>query len=108
MASPVDPRTNPGLVVHCMAGMLAAVLEEWPAAEAHFERALLLNRQMGANTWAAHTAYQYARMLRARGRAQDDSRAAELLASASQACDSFGLEGLRAKLDALIGSAPPS
>ena len=42
-------------------GMLAATLGEADRAEAHFERALELNRRMGAATWVAHTAYEYAR-----------------------------------------------
>src|SRR5204862_902844 len=44
-------------------GMLAATLGEWERAEAHFERALELNERMGARTWSAHTAYEYARVL---------------------------------------------
>ena len=42
-------------------GMLAATLGEWDRAEEHFERAIELNRRMGAGTWLAHTAYEYAR-----------------------------------------------
>ena len=41
-------------------GMLAATLGEAERAEEHFERAMELNRRMGAVTWLAHTAYQYA------------------------------------------------
>ena len=48
-------------------GMLAATLGEWERAEAHFERAMELNRRMGAATWLAHTAYEYARLLLGRG-----------------------------------------
>ena len=44
-------------------GMLAATLGEWERAEAHFERALELNRRMGMRTWLAHTAYEYGRGL---------------------------------------------
>ena len=47
-------------------GMLAATLGESERAEEHFERALELNRRMGAATWLAHTAYEYARFLLAR------------------------------------------
>jgi tetratricopeptide (TPR) repeat protein len=47
-------------------GMLAATLGEWDRAEEHFEGAMELNRRMGAATWLAHTAYEYARMLHAR------------------------------------------
>jgi DNA-binding CsgD family transcriptional regulator len=44
-------------------GMLAAVLGESELAEQHFDAALELNRQMGARTWLAHTAYEYGRVL---------------------------------------------
>ena len=44
-------------------GMLAATLGEWERAEAHFERALELNRRTGMRTWLAHTAYEYGRGL---------------------------------------------
>src|SRR5205807_9181777 len=48
-------------------GMLAATLGESVRAEEHFERGLELNRRMGATTWVAHTAYEYARFLLTRG-----------------------------------------
>ncbi len=48
-------------------GMNAAVLGEWERAEGHFEAALALNARLGARTWLAHTAYEYGRMLLARG-----------------------------------------
>ena len=44
-------------------GMLAATLGEAERAEEHFERAMELNRRMGAPTWVAHTAYEYGRFL---------------------------------------------
>jgi class 3 adenylate cyclase/tetratricopeptide (TPR) repeat protein len=84
-------------------GMLAAVRRDWETAEAHFERALLFNRQVGANTWTAHTAFEYASMLRERGRDADEGRASELQAYAALACEQFGLEGLAAKLGRLEG-----
>ena len=62
-------------------GMTATVLGDWERAEAHFQTALALNTRLGARTWLAHTAYWYARMLLARGRAED----ADLLAVAPRA-----------------------
>ena len=44
-------------------------------AEEHFERAMELNRRMGAPTWLAHTAYEYARLLLARGAGERDRAA---------------------------------
>ena len=61
-------------------GMLAATLGEWEAGERHFEAAMELNRRMGATTWLARTAYEYGRMLTARGGAAE--RAAALLEQA--------------------------
>ena len=55
-------------------GMLAATLGEWERAEEHFERGMELNRRMGAVTWLAHTAYEYARFCCARPGGDRDSR----------------------------------
>ena len=87
-------------------GMLAGVMANWDVAEAHFEYALYLNRRMAVHTWTAHTAYEYARMLLARGRTVDRPRAAELLAEASEASKRYGLRGLEEKIDALRGQRP--
>ena len=63
-------------------GMLAATLGESERAEEHFERALELNRRDGRATWLAHTAYEYGRLLLARGPATRD-RAEALLGEAA-------------------------
>ena len=66
-------------------GMLAGDARRVRSARAaHFERALELNRRMGAATWVAHTAYEYARML-LRAAAADRDRADALLAEAGGA-----------------------
>ena len=59
-------------------GMLATTLGEWDRAEEHFERAIELNQRMGAETWLAHSAYEYARLL-LKSRDGDRARAAALL-----------------------------
>ena len=51
-------------------GMLAATVGDWEAAERHFDAALEFNRRMHARTWLAHTAYEYGRMLKRRGRSR--------------------------------------
>ena len=56
-------------------GMLAGTLGEWELAEEHFEQALAANLAMEAKTWLAHTNYEYARMLLARGRRELRPRA---------------------------------
>ena len=86
-------------------GMLAATLGEWDRAERHFEIAMKLNRRMGARTWLAHTAYEYARMQLARGR--EDQRVAPLLGEAAALAEEIGMAALLERIRAL-GSAPPA
>jgi DNA-binding CsgD family transcriptional regulator len=81
-------------------GMLAATLGEWNRAESHFERAMTLNREMGAQTWLAHTAYEYGRMLLRRGRGEDD-RAAELLGEADRLAERIGMRALLGRIRSL-------
>ena len=57
-------------------GMLATTLGAWERAARHFEDAIALNREMGALTWLAHTEYEYARMLLARGNQEPERIAA--------------------------------
>ena len=81
-------------------GMLAATLGESDRAARHFERALELNRRMGAWTWVAHTAYEYARFLVGRRRGARD-RAAPLIEEATRLAKSIGMRGLLGKIDSL-------
>ncbi len=78
-------------------GMLAATLKEAARAEEHFERAMDLNRRMGASTWLAHTAYEYGRLLHGRG-AGSRERAGELLGEATALAEQIGMEGLLGKI----------
>ena len=86
-------------------GMLAATLGEPGLAVEHFERALELNRRMGATTWQAHTAYEYGRFLRTRRRA-DRAQADALLAEAASLAGRIGMPALLGKIHALGTSAP--
>jgi DNA-binding CsgD family transcriptional regulator/tetratricopeptide (TPR) repeat protein len=86
-------------------GMLAATLGEPALAAEHFERAMELNRRMGAATWHAHTAYEYGRFLLTRGRGDRD-RAAALLAEAASLCGRIGMPSLLGRIQALGTSAP--
>jgi DNA-binding CsgD family transcriptional regulator len=79
-------------------GMLAATLGDIDRATRHFETALRLNRQMGARTWLAHTAYEYGRMLLAQG---DADRAEQLLAEAALLAETVGMPALLARTHAL-------
>jgi DNA-binding NarL/FixJ family response regulator len=83
--------------------MLAATLGEWDRAAAHFERALALNRRMGAATWVAHSAYAYARLERARP-GGDRATADALMAEAAALAERLGLAALHARARA-AGSA---
>jgi DNA-binding CsgD family transcriptional regulator/tetratricopeptide (TPR) repeat protein len=86
-------------------GMLAATLREPAQAEEHFERALEQNRQMGASTWVAHTAYEYGRLLLGRGRGAR-GRAEALLGEAAGLAERIGMEGLLGKVRSLGVGAP--
>jgi DNA-binding CsgD family transcriptional regulator len=116
--SELEPHAGTVLVVgHAVAcygaadrylGMLAATLGDWEVAEARFDTALDLNRRMGARTWLAHTAYEYGRMLHARGRPEDATRAAALLDEAAALAERIGMSALLARIDAVRSlMAPP-
>ena len=82
-------------------GMNAAVLGEWERAEEHFEAALALNTRLGARTWLAHTAHEYARMLLARDGSGDRQRARTQLSIAVGLARSIGMPTLLARIDEL-------
>jgi DNA-binding CsgD family transcriptional regulator len=84
-------------------GMLAATLGEWERAEAHFERALELNRGMGAATWLAHTTYEYGRMQLRRG---ERASGTALLGAADTLAQRIGMHALLGRIRAL-GVPPP-
>ena len=86
-------------------GMLASTLGQWDLAEEHFERALVDNRAMDARTWLAHTCYEYARMLIARG-GERTSAAAALLAEGEQLAGAIGLGALGKRIAMLAGAGP--
>ena len=86
-------------------GMLAAVLGEWERAEEHFEGAMSLNRRMGADTWLAHTAYEYGRLLLTRP-GGDRSRADALLGEAAVLADRIGMPALLGRVRATRSAAP--
>ncbi|MEX1141398.1 MAG: AAA family ATPase [Thermoleophilaceae bacterium] len=87
-------------------GMLAATLGEVELAEGHFERALESNRAMGAPTWVAHTAYQYARLLLSRGR-PGRARAEALVGEAASLAERIGMEALLGRIRSLGVAAAP-
>src|SRR4029077_14672092 len=92
-------------------GVLAASLERWDAARAHFEDAIVRCRRMGARPYLARTEYEYARTLIAQGREGDRARAQALLSSARQTASALGMSGLGRPVDAKqdgLGAPAPS
>ena len=87
-------------------GMLAATLGESEAAQEHFERALQLNRRMGAPTWVAHTAYEYGRFLLADG--GDRAHAEALLGEAAALAEQIGMAGIVARVRSLGAPSAPA
>ena len=83
-------------------GMLAATLEEFDVATRHFEAAIELNRSMSANTWLAHSLYEFGRMLLRRG---DRERASALLSESLGLAESIGMPTLLTSLRTLGASA---
>ncbi|MEA2283324.1 MAG: hypothetical protein QOK21_3931, partial [Solirubrobacteraceae bacterium] len=82
-------------------GRLAAVLEDWDAADEAFALALARSRATGAAGWAAHVAGDHAAMLARRGRARDRTRARALVELARSACREEAMPGLERRLGAV-------
>jgi tetratricopeptide (TPR) repeat protein len=72
--------------------LLAATMGRDADAASYFEDALAMNERMGAVTFLAHTQYEYANMLAARGR--EPERAAALLARAHETAETLGMTPL--------------
>jgi DNA-binding SARP family transcriptional activator/tetratricopeptide (TPR) repeat protein len=78
-------------------GMLATMLSRFEDAARHFEQALAMNAQIRSPLWVAHTRYDYAHMLLARGQPGDNGKALELLEQALAAARELGLKALADK-----------
>jgi DNA-binding NarL/FixJ family response regulator len=74
------------------------VLRDWERAQRHFESALALNRRLGARTWLAHTAFEYARMLLARRAGDDRAQAAALLSEAARLANATDMRALKGRI----------
>lgn len=75
-------------------GSTAAVLGDWDRAEEHFHAAIALNTRLGARTWLAHTTFEYARMLLARGAGDDRAHARAQLGVALGLARAIGMPTL--------------
>jgi DNA-binding CsgD family transcriptional regulator/tetratricopeptide (TPR) repeat protein len=89
-------------------GTTAAVLGDWERAEDHFHAALALNTRLGARTWLAHTAYDYARMLLVRNAGDDRSHARGQLGLALGLAQTIGLSGLARRASELGADVEPT
>jgi len=85
-------------------GLLAASLERWGEAWAHFEDAIARCRRLGARPLLARTEYEYGRTLLARG---ERDRARPLIVSARQAAEELGMTGLVRLADAKLAELAP-
>jgi DNA-binding SARP family transcriptional activator len=83
-------------------GILASTLSHWQDARRHFEDAFEMNTRMGARPWVAHTQYDYARMLLARGASADRTRAQALLSATQATCRELGMPTLESRITALL------
>jgi tetratricopeptide (TPR) repeat protein len=83
-------------------GALATSLERWEDAIRHFEDAIAMNARMGARPWVAHTQFQYAVMLLARGVRSDRDRALALLDSALTTARELGMRALEERASASL------
>jgi len=79
-------------------GLLAETIQDWDAAEEHYEAALVANRRLGASLWLAHTEADFSRMLLRRGRSAESGRAETLQAAAWSTATTLGLPALTGKL----------
>jgi tetratricopeptide (TPR) repeat protein len=83
-------------------GQLAATIERWDDAAAHFETALTANGNLGARTWVAYTHYAYGSMLLHRRAPGDVDRARYSLEQAAATAQTLGMRALAARIPAWL------
>src|SRR5439155_7156436 len=79
-----------GAVAHYL-GLLAATLDRFDEAEAHFAAAAETHERIGAPTWLARTRCEWAAMLSSRGQPGDAERARNFLDQALATARELGL-----------------
>jgi DNA-binding CsgD family transcriptional regulator/tetratricopeptide (TPR) repeat protein len=89
-------------------GRLAATLGDRPCAIEHFERALTVNRAMGAITWTAHTLYDLGDTLRLGGSVDDAVRAGALFSEAAALAERIGMPTLLSRARARGAATEPA
>jgi tetratricopeptide (TPR) repeat protein len=86
-------------------GMLAATISLWDDAAGHFDRALEMNRKMGARPWVAHTLHDYASMLLERRGPGDRQLAEEMLVESLAEYSELGMRPWADRAGQLLASA---
>jgi tetratricopeptide (TPR) repeat protein len=71
-------------------GLLATVLERWPEAEEHLQKAIEIHHRGGMRLWHAHSQYAYADMLVRRGEPGDQEQALGLVDRALAEAEAMG------------------
>jgi DNA-binding CsgD family transcriptional regulator/DNA polymerase III delta prime subunit len=82
-------------------GMLAAAMQRWDEAQAHFERAMAFDEASGARPWLAHDRYEHAAMLLERQETGDAQHASGLLDTVLAATRELGMRALETRVLAL-------
>lgn len=82
-------------------GMLTTTMKLWEKAERHFVAALEMNAGQGARPWLAHSQYQYAVMLVARGHSGDREQAESLSQEALTVSREVGMRALEQRVTVL-------
>lgn len=82
-------------------GMLATTLQQWDAAQQHFEFALRLDERSGGLPWLALTRCEFAAMLLCRARPGDAERAQDLLTAAIEGARALGMQALQQRAERL-------
>ncbi len=94
--------------VELFLGQLAATAERWDEAERHFEAARAMHEQMRSPPMCAHTDHEHARMLLTRARAEDRSRARDLIERATASAGALGMTRLSREIEELAAAREPS
>ncbi len=75
-------------------GLLAALLQDYDGASAHFDEAISMNAAIGARPWLAHSKYNYAECLVALMPVSGEERALRLLEDARAIASELGMKNL--------------
>jgi tetratricopeptide (TPR) repeat protein len=101
--------TPPGACTGSVArplGLVAGCTDRWSDAEGYFEQALNRHAAMGAGSWTARTACDWAEVLIRRGRPRDRDQAQSLLTGAFGTARELGMSMLEARAQTLAKRVP--